>query len=122
MEQFTNYLCNKLKKDHDPSKILKKEGKRVLVRIYAACAHDEVATENVFTDLLKGQLPDKGTFAALKKVLYEDWEKGGAAKKRRKDTKIGDGQHLTYGTTYVMDERRIKGWKEQEMVIGGTEE
>ena len=26
----------------------------LLISIWAACAHDEVATENVFTDLLKG--------------------------------------------------------------------
>jgi len=55
-EQFENKYAFKinLKKDHDPEKVLKKRGKSVILNIYAACAHDEVATENVFTDLLKG--------------------------------------------------------------------
>jgi len=55
-------------KNPDPSKLLKKEGKEVRVRIYAACAHDEVATENVFTDLLKGQKPDYSTFKILRDI------------------------------------------------------
>ena len=43
-----------LKEDCDPKKLLKRKGEEVTVCIYASCAHDEVATENVFTDLLKG--------------------------------------------------------------------
>ena len=61
----------KLKKDGDPEKILKKKGKKVTVYIYASCAEDEVATENVFTTLLKGQKPDDDSFYKLKTILYD---------------------------------------------------
>ena len=113
-EQFTNEGCYKLKKDYDPKKLLKKKGKFVRVFVYAACAHDEVATENVFTDLLKGQLPDERTFASLKKVLYGDWEEGYTAKKMRsrEEREIGKDQHLTYGEAFIRDEKEVYGWKE----------
>ena len=54
------------------------------VYIWAACAHDEVATENVFTDLLKGQLPGGDGFHKLDKL--KDME-----------AEIGEDQTLTYG-------------------------
>lgn len=71
-----------------PEWLLKRKGKRVGVQIYAACAHDEVATENVFTDLLKGQLPDTYGFKKLKDL---------------KGTMIGEEQTLTYGFTRVFE-------------------
>ena len=53
---------------------------RTHVVIWAACAKDEVATETVFSSLLKGQLPGYGTFEKLKrldeKVIHEDQETG----------------------------------------------
>ena len=51
-----------LKEDHDPKKLLKTTGKRVEVRVYAACDAHEQANENAFTSLLKGQKPDSDTF------------------------------------------------------------
>ena len=67
------------------------KGNGASVHIYAACAHDEVATENVFTDPLKGQKPDCDTFKILKDI--RDGEGGW----KGKDGEIGEGQHLTYG-------------------------
>ena len=95
-EEFSgipNY--DKIKKDHQPSKLLKSEGKHVRVEIYAACAHDEVATENVFTDLLKGQKPGCTTFKILKNIKYGkgDW--------KGKEREIGEEQHLAYGIVRI---------------------
>ena len=55
------------------------------ISIYAACAHDEVATEGVFSRLLKGQLPDSSAF---EKLWY------------LKGKQIGENQTLTYALNY----------------------
>lgn len=65
---------------------VQKKCKDLEVYIWAACAHDELATENVFTGLLKGQLPDYGGFEILCDL---------------KGKEIGEEQTLTYAYEFI---------------------
>ena len=103
--------------ERDPTKILKGNGKMIGIHIYAACAHDEVATENVFTDLLKGQKPDERTFYVLEqlayperylteeeKAKYHSLDAKGKEKFKFEKQEIGVDQHLTYGDASIIGE------------------
>jgi len=103
--------------EKDPSKLLKLKGIGANILIYAACAHDEVATENVFTDLLKGQKPDERTFYVLEqlayperylteeeKAKYHSLDAKGKEKFKFEKQEIGVDQHLTYGIAIIYGE------------------
>ena len=70
----------------------------ITLKIWAACAHDEVATEMVFTKLLKGQLPDSDGFPKLRQILFENPDDD-ISKWKKKDCLqrfIGKDQILSY--------------------------